>query len=162
MHVRKTFLLLLLASVFYQDAICQCLCEEKIREGVNLKICQPKPVALDDNYHVALSVLTTDGSEFIIMTIRFRIFAETVGSNLQISFSDNNRVISLDLVKSEKDYVSNSEICHAQFIISKSDKSILETSRLSHIRFNFTNDDIHRTFKIEENATIIKEYLACL
>lgn len=73
-----------------------------------------------------------------------------------------SHILNLELINSGKDYIGNSEICHAKFRVTNHDKSILSRSKISTVRFRYTDDDLYRTFEAVKNATVIKEYLNCL
>lgn len=157
-----TLYLFILATIgTLNRAIAQCNCTERKTNRIVVKQCPPNLISGDDNYQVALSIQEVNNKKFVLMTIRFRYFASTVGSNLQLT-NDSRHVLELKLTKSEKDYIGQSEICHAQFEINSFDEKHLTSSSISSIRFKYNGEYTYRTFTAKQNQDVLNKHIECL
>src|SRR5690606_20758112 len=139
----------------------QCNCETKIISGIKTKQCIPSLVAYDNTYQVGASINSTQNDLLLILTIRFSGNANTIGSDLLV-FVNDEKTLTLKLMDSQKDYIGGSQICHAKFKLTESDIELLKTKELSSFRFQFSNEDIYRTFEIKRNYNILKNQLNCV
>lgn len=155
-------LIILFLSVFSLNVtLGQCNCQTKVIYGVETKICNPSMVGNDDNHQVALSLTEAENDVFLIVTVRFRYNAKTIGSDLFIS-TNSKETLNLKLLDSQKDYVGGSEICHGKFKISKEDINVLKSQDLAGLRFHFSGEDLYRTFGFKMNEDVMKKQLKCL
>lgn len=139
----------------------QCNCETKIISDVETLQCIPALVAYDDTYQVGASINSTYNDIVLILTIRFKENANTIGSDLLVFVNDEN-TLNLKLMDSQKDYVGGSQISHTKFKLTESDIELLKTKNLSSFRFHFSNEDIYRTFQIKRNNNILSNQLNCI
>ncbi len=156
----KSILLILLT--FCSNLVFgQCNCETNIISGIKTKQCIPSLVAYDNTYQVGASINSTKEDILLILTVRFKGSAKTIGSDLLI-FVNDEKTLSLELLDSQKDYVGGSEICHAKFKLNESNIDFLKNRKLSFLRFHFSNEDIYRTFEVKRNEDVLKNHLNCI
>ena len=153
--------LIILFTLFSYLTFGQCNCETKLISGIKTKQCIPSLVAYDNTYQVGTSINSTNNDVTLILTIRFKGNANTIGSDLLVFVKDEN-TLSLKLLESQKDYVGGSQICHSKFKLTESDVEFLKVKDLSSFRFHFTNEDIYRTFQINKNQDILRKQLNCI
>jgi hypothetical protein len=156
----KTTLIILFTISSYVT-FGQCNCETKIISGIKTKQCIPSLVAYDDFYQIGISTNSTNNDFTLVLTLRFKETANTIGSDLLI-FVNDEKTLTLKLVDSQKDYVGGSQISHAKFKLTENDIEFLKIKELSSFRFHFSNEDIYRTFQIKKNSDILKSQLNCI
>ena len=139
----------------------QCNCETKIISDVETQQCIPALIAYDNTYQVGASINSTYNDTSLILTVRFTGKPNTIGSDLLV-FINDEKTLTLNLLDSQKDYVGGSQICHAKFKLSESDIELLKITDLSSLRFQFSNDDTYRTFRIKRNNDILRKQLNCI
>ncbi|OOV20310.1 hypothetical protein [Flavobacterium sp. LM4] len=155
------FILLFLLATSACKITAQCNCKSKSFNGYQIKICNPLLVAFDSNYQIALSITQVADTKFLILTARFAKNAKTIGSDLMV-FTTAEKVLILNLLDSEKDYVGGSEICNAKFELTDENINELSKYEITSLRFNFSDEIIKRTFGLQKNKTVIVQQINCL
>lgn len=157
----KIIIIVLVLILIAKTSLPQCNCQTNYIENKKVVQCIPSLVAYDSYYQIGLSISKVEEQTFLLVTVRFQNSAKKIGSNL-IVFTDDETVLNLELVDSEKDYVGESEICHAKYKLDTKSINILSKNILSSLRFNFYDEDIKRTFGIKKNERILISQLACI
>lgn len=157
----KFFILLFVLTTSVCKITAQCNCKSKIFNDLQIKICNPSLVAFDNNYQIGLSITKVADTKLLILTTRFTEKAKTIGSDLMV-FTTAEKVLTLNLLDSEKDYVGGSEICNAKFELTDENINELSKYEITSLRFNFSDENIKRTFSLQKNKTIIIQQINCL
>lgn len=158
---KKSIIVLSILLIPIFNIVAQCNCISKEFNSLELKICPPSLVAYDNNYQIALSLTKVSEIKFLIVTVRFTGNAKTIGSDLMI-YTNAEKILTLHLLDSEKDYVGGSEICNAKFELTDEKINELSKYEISSLRFNFSNENIKRTHSLQKNKTIIIQQINCL
>jgi hypothetical protein len=153
----KYFIILLIINT---KSFSQCNCKINYFNNQKIKNCTPLLVTYDKNYQIGISLAEINFDKYLILTVRFNNESKTIDSDLVI-FTSSNKIINLQILDSEKDYVGESEISNTKYKISSSDLKELSSYNITSIRFNFTNEDIKRTFSIKKNSDIIIKQIDC-
>lgn len=157
----KSFILLLTLITPVFKITAQCNCKSKSFNNIQTKFCTPSLVAFDNTYQIGLSISEVSNTKFLIVTVRFTENAKKIGSDLML-FTSSEKILMLNLLDSEKDYVGDSEICNAKYELTNENIYELSKYEITSMRFNFSDEDIKRTFSLQKNKTIILQQINCL
>lgn len=154
----------ILSTVFFlitATAYAQCNCEKINRDdGAQITQCQPSLIAYDNSSQIALALASNGVDDFVTVTIRFKSSATKMKGDLSIR-TNNNDLVSLQLVNSQLAYIGGSEVSQGIFVGDNSDMRKLSDSEIKTLTYKLTND-LLRTYQAKKSPDILVKQLKCL
>lgn len=161
MNLKLTLSILAIAIANTISTKAQCNCQTFNKDGNVINQCPPTPVAGDNSLQVGMGVGELNHhTEYLALTIRFRYSAEKFTGNLMLVLA-NGKMITLTMLNSGLEYLGNSEICQATYLLTSNSKALLKTASVKFVRFNL-EDGLRHQLPVQMNSHILISQLKCL
>jgi len=156
----KLFFLTTILSLFSLCSFSQKGYQLITREdGTKIKVCNTDIVSYDNTTQIGLNVMSNIENNFVSVTLRFKHSVKQIIENLNIRLQ-NNKMIKLKLINSQKSFIGNSEVAQALYEVTEKQRILLMNSSIHTISLKL-DDTLIRTYEAKKNSDILmKQFIA--